>query len=58
MLPVFQPALLLATLELADSDILGHSCNGYPEPVKQLLKHGDLPYDKLFTQLPPIFVRC
>ena len=46
MFPVFQPALMLATLELADSDILGHACDGYPEPIKQLPEHGTPPGDQ------------
>jgi hypothetical protein len=46
MFPVLQPAFMLAALELADSDILRHSCDRQPEPIKQLPEHGIPPGDK------------
>ena len=43
MLPVLQPAFLLATLELADSDVIGHARDRNLQPIKQFSEHGYSP---------------
>ena len=43
MLPVFQPAFLPVTVELADGNFLGYPCNRNFQPVDQLSEHGSLP---------------
>jgi hypothetical protein len=57
--PVLQAALLFATLEFADGDVLGHSCDRHPEPIKHLPEHGILPGDSPYdSRLQPPSSDC